>query len=85
MNILRGLRRNRAFMLIMAAIVAIQLTMIYYGGTVFRTMGLTLRELIFVVSLAFSVIIADAMRKLMMRHLRNYRSGRRKLGRVRNI
>ena len=75
-NILRGLRRNRAFMFIMAAIVAIQLGMIYYGGTVFRTMGLTFRELVLVVSLAFSVIIADAVRKLMMRHLRNHRKSK---------
>ena len=75
-NILRGLRRNRAFMLIMAAIVAIQLGMIYYGGTVFRTMGLTFRELFYVVVLAFSVIIADVVRKLMMRHLRNYRKSK---------
>ena len=41
--------------------------MIYYGGTVFRTSGLTLKELIITIGLAFTVVPVDFLRKIIIR------------------
>ncbi|MGI6264196.1 MAG: calcium-translocating P-type ATPase, PMCA-type [Acutalibacteraceae bacterium] len=58
---------NRAFLLIMAAVTGVQLLLIYQGGALFRTAGLTAGELQRVLLLALTVIPADAIRKLTLR------------------
>ena len=55
-RMLKGLLRNRAFLLIMAAVTAVQLIFVYLGGAVLRTVPLTARELLFTLLLAASVI-----------------------------
>lgn len=67
LNILSNLKKNKVFMLIIVFIVAMQIVMIYYGGSVFRTSGLTLKELIITIILAFSVVPVDNIRKLILR------------------
>lgn len=67
LNILSNLKKNKVFMLIIVFIVAMQIVMIYYGGSVFRTSGLTLKELIITIILAFSVVPVDNIRKLLLR------------------
>jgi len=67
LNLLSNLNKNRVFILIISIIVIIQLFMIYYGGTIFRTTGLTLKELLITILLAFTVIPIDNIRKIILR------------------
>ena len=74
LNLLSNLRKNKVFMLIILLIVIIQIIMIYYGGSVFRTSGLTLKELGITILLASTVIPVDNTRKLLLR-LRGIKGG----------
>lgn len=66
-NLFAHLFQNLSFVGIMAAVAVIQLLLIYFGGTVFRTAGLELWELRRVMAMALLVIPADMARKLVMR------------------
>ncbi|MDY3619142.1 calcium-translocating P-type ATPase, PMCA-type [Agathobaculum sp.] len=66
-NLLANLRKNPLFAGIMAAVVLIQIGMVYWGGTMFRTAPLTLGELGAVALLSVTVIPADLLRKLALR------------------
>lgn len=66
-NILANILKNKVFIFIMAFIVIVQVLLIYYGGSVFRTSGLTLFEFEIMILFAFSVIPFDWMRKLILR------------------
>ena len=59
------LRKNPAFVWIMAAVSVIQLLMIYFGGSMFRTAPLRAGELFRVFLLAATVWPADLLRKLL--------------------
>ena len=48
-------------------IVTVQIILIYKGGTVFRTFGLTTFELLFVILLSFTVIPIDFLRKIILK------------------
>ena len=67
LNLLSHLRRNPSFVMIMTAVTVIQITLIYYGGTLFRTAGLTPRELCIILTLAALVIPFDMLRKSIIR------------------
>ncbi|MGN1346609.1 MAG: HAD-IC family P-type ATPase, partial [Eubacteriales bacterium] len=62
-NLFANLRRNRAFLVIMPAVAAIQLLIIYFGGEVFRCVPLDGHELLLCALFAFTVIPADTIRK----------------------
>ena len=64
MLLLLGIRKNRLFLLIMSLIVVIQLLIIYFGGTMFRSISLTFKELIFVVLLSLTVLVFDTFRRI---------------------
>ena len=64
-NIFSGLFKNRVFLIIMVFIFLAQIYLIYFGGKLFRTFGLTLSELIIVIGIASTVIPLDILRKLM--------------------
>lgn len=66
-NPLANLRKNPLFLLIMIIVAVVQLIMIYYGGRVFRTAGLTWEQLRLILLLAFSVIPAEQIRKWLQR------------------
>lgn len=66
-NILANILKNKVFISIMLFIVIVQVILIYYGGTVFRTSGLTSREFIIMILFAFSVIPFDWMRKIILK------------------
>lgn len=55
-NIFRNIFKNKIFVLIMLLIVFVQFIMIYYGGKLFRTVPLTLKELVIMLFLASLVI-----------------------------
>lgn len=67
LNILANILKNKVFIFIMLFIVIVQVILIYYGGTVFRTSGLTSREFIIMILFALSVIPFDWMRKIILK------------------
>lgn len=64
LNLLANLKQNVVFILTISFIVIVQLYLIYHGGDLFRTYGLTLKELVIVLLLSFSVIPIDLLRKV---------------------
>lgn len=62
--ILSDISKNVAFILIMAGICIIQMAMIYFGGEVFRCIPLNLGELMLALTLAFTVIPFDCIRRI---------------------
>ena len=59
-----GIRKNRLFLFIMSSIVVIQLVIIYFGGTLFRSIPLTFSELFVVFILSLSVLLFDTFRRI---------------------
>ncbi len=62
-NIISNLWRNKIFLIVMLFVVVVQLYIIYFGGELFRSFGLTLQEFEVTVLLAFTVIPIDIIRK----------------------
>ena len=67
LNLFSHLFQNKAFIAVMLFVASVQLFLIYFGGALFRTAGLTLSELTTVLRLAFTVIPLDLLRKLVLR------------------
>lgn len=63
MNLLDYLAVNKPFLWIMGIVTVVQIIIIYYGGSIFRTVRLDLNDLILVVLFAFTVIPVDLIRK----------------------
>ncbi len=66
-NILYGIRKNKSFILIMLLVALLQVSFIYFGGETFRCVPLTLRDLLLVVLISFTLLIFDFIRKLLIR------------------
>lgn len=66
LKLLAHIWRNKGFMVIMLFVTVVQLLIIYCGGSVFRTTGLTLSELQFVLTLSFTVVPFDLIRKIVI-------------------
>ena len=62
-NIFSNIRRNKLFLIIFSFISVAQIFIIYFGGKVFGTYGLKIRELVFVILLASSTILVNTVRK----------------------
>ena len=60
--------KNKVFIVILVFITIAQIFLIYNGGSLFRTYGLKINELIFVILLAFTVIPLDLIRKLFIKY-----------------
>ncbi len=67
LNLLVGLRKNKIFLAIMAAILVIQIGFVYLGGSVLRTAPLSPEELAVTMLLSLSVFPADLIRKALWR------------------
>lgn len=67
LNILANLRKNKVFLGMIIFITSVQIYLIYHGGDLFRTYGLTSLEFFLVVILAFTVIPIDFLRKSYIR------------------
>lgn len=63
LNILNNVKDNPNFIKVVTFIFVLQIVMIYFGGDLLRTYGLTAKELILVTVAAFSVIPIDFIRK----------------------
>ncbi|MBQ9080169.1 MAG: calcium-translocating P-type ATPase, PMCA-type [Clostridia bacterium] len=66
-SLFAGITKNRAFVLIMSAVLAVQLVFVYVGGSVLRTAPLTGKELLITMLLSLLVFPADFLRKLLWR------------------
>ncbi len=67
LNILANILKNKVFIIIMIFIVTVQVLLIYFGGSLFRTSGLTLFEFQIMITFALTVIPFDWMRKLILK------------------
>ena len=67
LNLLAYIERNKMFIGIMLMVSFMQVFLIYYGGVVFRTTGLSFGELAMVIVLASTVILFDLARKMFLR------------------
>ncbi len=67
LNIFANLKKNKVFLGMIIFIATVQIYLIYHGGDLFRTYGLTSFEFFFVLILAASVIPIDFLRKTYIR------------------
>ncbi len=67
LKLFSGITKNKAFILIMLAVLFVQTAFVYLGGAVLRTAPLTLRELGATAALALLVFPAELIRKLLWR------------------
>jgi len=67
LNLFANILKNKIFLFIVTFIVIVQISLIYFGGELFRTVGLTFFELQFMILLAATVIPVDFIRKSILR------------------
>ncbi len=67
LKLFAGITKNKAFILIMTAVLLVQIAFVYLGGAVLRTAPLTPRELCVTAALALLVFPAELVRKLLWR------------------
>ena len=68
-NLFANISENKIFIIMFSFIAIVQIYLIYNGGNLFRTYGLTIIELLFVLFVAFSVIPIDLLRKYIIKKL----------------
>ena len=64
LNILANIIKNKVFIGVITFVIGMQIYLIYYGGSLFRTNGLTIREFIIMMGIGLLVIPIDFIRKL---------------------
>ncbi len=69
LNIVSHLWENKGFVIVILFVAIVQTYLIYYGGSLFRTKGLTFSEFFFMLALALTVIPFDFARKLILKKL----------------
>lgn len=69
-NILSNIIKNKVFLIIVILIAIVQVILIYYGGEIFRTTGLTLYEFEIMILIAFSIIPFDIIRKSILKKIK---------------
>ena len=71
-NLFYKIKNNKVFLIIFMLVAIMQIYFIYYGGIIFRTYGLNLKELLIVLGLAFSVVPVDLFRKFIFSNNKDY-------------
>lgn len=69
LNILANIFKNKVFVGVISFVICMQVYLIYYGGELFRTNGLTGREFMIMFMISLLVIPIDFMRKLILKKL----------------
>ena len=67
LNLLANLFQNKVFMFVIIFVALVQLILIYFGGDLFRTAGLTLKELELIILLSMTVVPVDWLRKVYLK------------------
>ena len=62
-NLFYLIKKSKMFIMIFMCVCIIQIIFIYYGGSIFRTYGLTFMELVKILLISFTVIPVDCLRK----------------------
>ena len=68
LNILGNIRRNKVFIGIISFVIIMQVILIYKGGELFRTGGLTINEFVVMMVFALTVIPVDFIRKMILKY-----------------
>lgn len=63
-NIFAHLLKNKIFILVIAFIIIVQVVLMYYAGTMFRTIPLSIKEFVIMLAFAFTVVPVDIIRKI---------------------
>lgn len=66
-NLIVNILKNKMFIFIISLIVIVQIILIYYGGELFRTVGLSLKEFEIMLLLSMTVVPVDWIRKIILR------------------
>ena len=66
-NLIANILKNKMFIFIISLIVIVQIILIYYGGELFRTVGLSLKEFEIMILLSMTVVPVDWIRKIILR------------------
>jgi calcium-translocating P-type ATPase len=66
-NIFANIRKNKVFVITFLFIFIVQIYIIYHGGELFRTYGLTIKEFIIVFIIALTVFPVDWLRKCILK------------------
>lgn len=69
LNIFSNIFKNKVFIAVILFVTGMQVYLIYRGGTMFRTDGLSIREFFLMFSLALLVLPVEFLRKLMLKKL----------------
>lgn len=67
MHIFSNIKNNKVFLIINTFIILVQIYILYYGGTIFRTYGLTFKEMLITVAMSLLIIPIDFVRKLFLK------------------
>ncbi len=67
LNLLANISKNKVFLLTILFIIVVQVCLIYFGGDLFRSFGLTKKEFLITIFIAFSVVPIDWFRKIILR------------------
>ena len=67
LNILANITKNKIFIIVISFVICMQLYLLYYGGELFRTSGLTLKQFFIMLSISMLVIPIDFIRKLYLK------------------
>jgi len=67
LNLLANLYKNKAFIVVISFIIIVQILLIYFGGNLFRTFGLSFFEFQIMILLSATVIPVDFLRKYYLR------------------
>ncbi|MDD6878670.1 MAG: calcium-translocating P-type ATPase, PMCA-type [bacterium] len=67
LDIFSNITSNKVFILIMLFITIVQILLIYFGGSMFRTAGLTFSEFLIMLLIALTVVPVDWIRKIIYR------------------
>lgn len=59
------MKNNKTFVVFILIVIAVQLLLVYFGGTLFRCCGLAPKELALTLALAATVIPVDFIRKVL--------------------
>ena len=66
-NLLFNIKNNKIFIMIIIFIAIVQILMIYYGGNIFRTNGLSFNQLFITIMYSSLVIPIDLLRKIFLK------------------
>ena len=66
-DIFTNLKENKPFIIIMLLILIIQILIIYFGNSLFDTTSLYMKELLYIICLALTIIPVDLIRKFILR------------------